>query len=107
MSNGRIYLSVILFLFFMMFSLICYVNHKHLLRTEEIEVRKVYFQLLSISHLASCNDCVSTRNLLEGVYGCLSDMPGGYCYHSSCDVVLAPDFPENEILNLVVKRGQN
>jgi len=106
-KEGKIISWMILLFLGVLLSLMGYVNHKYFITPEQLEIRKAYFQILSISHLASCKDCISTRNLLEGVYGCLSDIPGGYCYHSSCDVVLAPEFPEEEILTLVVKRERS
>ena len=36
--------------------------------------------------LSLSSECLSTRNpILE--YTCLTDIPGGYCYHDSCAMV--------------------
>lgn len=52
-------------------------------------------RLLGIASLSLSSDCISTRNPIEGIYGCLSDIPGGYCYHSSCDIVCVPELPDD------------
>jgi len=31
--------------------------------------------------------CCTSRNLSEGIYARRNDVPGGYCFHSDCDVV--------------------
>ena len=31
--------------------------------------------------------CCTSRNLSEGIYARRSDLPGGFCYHSDCDIV--------------------
>ena len=35
--------------------------------------------------------CCTSRNLSEGIYARRSDLPGGFCFHSDCDVVYAGD----------------
>ncbi len=34
--------------------------------------------------------CCTSRNLSEGIYSRRSDIPGGFCFHSDCDVVAVP-----------------
>jgi hypothetical protein len=34
--------------------------------------------------------CGTSRNLAEGIYARRSDFPGGFCFHSDCDVVVTP-----------------
>ena len=34
--------------------------------------------------------CCTSRNLFEGVYARRSDIPGGFCFHSDCDVTAVP-----------------
>jgi len=31
--------------------------------------------------------CCTSRNLSEGLYARRSDIPGGFCFHSDCDIV--------------------
>jgi hypothetical protein len=43
-------------------------------------------QSLGYSGLSLSSDCLSSRNpILEPT--CLTDLPGGYCYHWSCGMV--------------------
>lgn len=63
---------------------------------------KAILQSLGASSLALSYECTATRSLTEGLCGCLSDVPGGYCYHSSCDIVVNPGIPEAEVLRLEV-----
>jgi len=67
-----------------------------------LEARAALVRMLSVATIAHGSDCISTRNLLEGIYGCLGDVPGGYCYHSSCDVICAPDFPAEDVFTIEV-----
>lgn len=57
---------------------------------EQIRAKAVLSQALGMSSLALSADCTATRNMTEGICACLSDMPGGYCYHTSCDTVGSP-----------------
>ena len=34
--------------------------------------------------------CCTSRNLSEGIYARRSDIPGGFCFHSDCDVFAVP-----------------
>ena len=41
---------------------------------------------IGYSGLSLSSDCTSTRNpILEST--CLTDIPGGYCYHDSCGMI--------------------
>lgn len=73
---------------------------------ETLEARGALVRMLSVASLAQSGDCISARNLLEGINGCLGDVPGGYCYHDSCDVVCAPDFQEADIFIVTVIPGE-
>ena len=59
-------------------------------KPEQIRAKAALSQALGMSSLALSADCTATRNMTEGVCACLSDMPGGYCYHTSCDTVGSP-----------------
>jgi hypothetical protein len=60
-------------------------------RSQKVAVLK----LLGVASLSLSSDCISTRNPIEGIYGCLSDIPGGYCYHTSCDIICVPELPND------------
>lgn len=53
--------------------------------------RQAVLQILAIPSLSLSPES-SERNRMEGVYGFMSDIPGGYCYRPSCDIAGAP-FP--------------
>jgi len=70
--------------------------------------RKAILQALGISSLALSSECSATRSLIEGLCGCLSDVPGGYCPHNSCDVVTLPRVDSNQSLKVfVIKNPPN
>jgi hypothetical protein len=46
--------------------------------------------LLAAPVLAISADCSSTKDITDGLSGCLGDTPASYCYHSSCDTVCLP-----------------
>ena len=61
-------------------------------------------QVIGISSLALTTDCTATRSLVEGICGCLGDIPGGYCYHTACDVVANPGFLDQDLFRLTVDK---
>ncbi len=49
-------------------------------------------QAIGFAGLSISGDCTVTRNpLLETIDECMGDMPAGYCYHLSCNIVASPD----------------
>ncbi len=58
--------------------------------------RIALLQALGIDSLAIQSDCDSTRTPANGACACLTDIPGGYCYHSSCDVIGIPPVLEDD-----------
>ena len=46
--------------------------------------------------------CCTSRNLAEGIYARRSDIPGGFCFHSDCDVVFTPGTISEKIYTLTV-----
>lgn len=52
---------------------------------------KVYLsETLGSPFMALAADCTAPGKLVSGLSECLGDIPGGYCYHTSCDIVQAP-----------------
>lgn len=47
-------------------------------------------ETLGSPFMALATDCTAPGKLVEGLAECLGDIPGGYCYHTSCDVIQAP-----------------
>ncbi|MDO8785592.1 MAG: hypothetical protein Q7J12_05175, partial [Syntrophales bacterium] len=46
--------------------------------------------------------CGTSRNLSEGIYARRSDLPGGFCFHSDCDVVATPGIISEKVYKLKV-----
>jgi len=46
--------------------------------------------------------CCTSRNLAEGIYARRSDLPGGFCFHSDCDVVVTPGVISENVYTLKV-----
>ncbi|MDI6776281.1 MAG: hypothetical protein QMD03_03425 [Syntrophales bacterium] len=46
--------------------------------------------------------CCTSRNLAEGIYARRSDLPGGFCFHSDCDVVVTPGVLSEKVYTLKV-----
>jgi hypothetical protein len=63
----------------------------------DLRARSALLQTLGISSLAVSSECTASRSLVEGLCGCLGDVPGGYCYHTSCDIVGAPQAQEEDL----------
>ncbi|MFA5117444.1 MAG: hypothetical protein WC695_01170 [Candidatus Omnitrophota bacterium] len=55
--------------------------------------RQAELKALGVCSLSIPTRCVGTRGTLEGVYGVMMDIPGGYCYDRSCDIVAPPVEP--------------
>jgi len=56
--------------------------------------------------LAISADCAGSRCLLEGVAACLGDIPGGYCFHTSCDTVCEPILDAEEAFEVEIVRSE-
>ena len=56
----------------------------------------------AIPIIAQC--CIS-RNLAEGIYARRSDIPGGFCFHSDCDVVVTPGALSERLYSFKVIRS--
>lgn len=69
-------------------------------RTAKEEAGEQLFRVIAVTTLAVAEDCTSTRGVIEGIWGCLGDVPGGYCYHSSCDIQSNPCITPGESYGL-------
>ena len=58
--------------------------------------------LLAAPVLAISADCSSTKDITDGLSGCLGDTPASYCYHSSCDTVCLPSPSSQETYALKI-----
>jgi len=66
--------------------------------------RVALLESLSLSSLAITSECDSARNPLEGVCSSAGDIPGGYPYHSSCDVVNPPEILKQSTFSIVKRK---
>lgn len=81
--------------------------NEHILRNADAQrCQNAFLTLACIASPAASSDCISARNLLEGVYGCLGDVPGGYCYHGSCDIVAMPSLPHDEYVRIEIEKAK-
>lgn len=78
------------------------VSNGHRWQAQSNIARRAILQALGIDSLAIQSDCDSTRTPANGACACLTDIPGGYCYHSSCDVVGLPPVLEDDQYHLSV-----
>lgn len=69
-------------------------------------VKKDLLQFLRLDSLAIASECTAARCLTEGIFGCLGDMPGGYCYHSDCDLVGPPDIPTLRDIEILIEKAK-
>jgi len=72
------------------------------LDVDTILARRALLESLAISSLALTSECDSARNPLEGICNSASDIPGGYPYHSSCDIVNPSKIPQQQLFSLKI-----
>ena len=65
--------------------------------TDRLQARQALLEALGFASLAVSSECTLVRSLMEGLNGCLGDVPGGYCTYTSCDVVTLPDFASGAV----------
>lgn len=71
-----------------------------------VQAKRMLSQLLGLPALALTYECTSTRSLIEGICGCLSDIPGGYCYHLDCDLISPPPIPTAQEVEFLIERAK-
>ncbi|MGE5558159.1 MAG: hypothetical protein ACM3WV_06040 [Bacillota bacterium] len=87
----RFYLTFMLICGALLFALIISMGAENSHKEKELSAKKALLQSLGITSLSLSDDCTGTKNILSDLCGCLSDIPGGYCYHDDCNYVAAPD----------------
>jgi len=65
--------------------------------SKQIAARKSVLSVIGNTALALSGDCTATRCLTEGLSDCMGDVPGGYCWHESCDVIGCSDSGDSDI----------
>ena len=91
MKRGIVLGSLVIVLAIVFLSMSSMVRHKYGQRSDFIESRKRILEVVGISSLALSGECAATRALTEGLVSCLGDVPGGYCWHTTCDIVACDD----------------
>lgn len=59
-------------------------------RSQDTQMRMAVIRSLGVPAIPIISQCCTSRNLAEGVYVRRSDIPGGFCFHSDCDIVAVP-----------------
>jgi hypothetical protein len=81
--------------------------YNHLLSTSyrysrETKTRMALVKSLGGPAIPIIAQCCTSRNLAEGIYARRSDLPGGFCFHSDCDVMVTPRIIAENIYTLKV-----
>lgn len=91
---------------FILIGLYAYNNHvstnQH--RSRETLMRMALVETLGGPCIPVIAQCCTSRNLSEGIYARRSDMPGGFCSHSDCDVVYAGNINAEKHYTLQVRK---
>ena len=56
-------------------------------RSKNTQMRMTVVNVLGGPCIPIIAQCCTSRNILEGIYARRSDIPGGFCFHSDCDLV--------------------
>ncbi|MCD6224796.1 MAG: hypothetical protein J7K32_04615 [Deltaproteobacteria bacterium] len=83
-------LFTIIFIFILLF-IALYLYNEHVTtdykKSQATQMRMVIVQTVGGPCMPIIAQCCTSRNLSEGIYARRSDMPGGFCFHSDCDIV--------------------
>lgn len=91
-KHGLTILFGCMLLFLVVFSVLYgLVRLKTLDTYENLMAKTALLDLLGMPMIAASDECTGTKNSLEGLCGCLSEIPGGYCYHTDCDTTSTPE----------------
>lgn len=72
------------------------------LKSRDTQMRMAVVNTLGGPAIPIIAQCCTSRNLAEGIYARRSDMPGGFCFHSDCDVVVTPGVVSEKVYTLRV-----
>ena len=98
------YFSRIIFIITFFLALYLY---NHLVSTSyrysrDTQMRMAVVRSLGVPAIPIFAQCCTSRNLAEGIYARRSDLPGGFCFHSDCDVVVTPRVISENVYTLKV-----
>lgn len=76
-------------------------------RSKDTRMRMAVIKNLGGPCLPIIAQCCTSRNISEGIYARRSDIPGGFCFHSDCDVVhIGKLYAEKEYRIKVIKKNR-
>ena len=79
-----ILMAIVLFFFLYYYNEFIKTDYKN---SKDTQMRITLVQTIGGPCIPIIAQCCTSRNLAEGIYARRSDMPGGFCYHSDCDLV--------------------
>ena len=56
-------------------------------KSNDTQLRMAVIKTLGGPCIPVIAQCCTSRNITEGIYARRSDLPGGYCFHSDCDLI--------------------
>ncbi|MDY6971454.1 MAG: hypothetical protein SV775_03895 [Thermodesulfobacteriota bacterium] len=71
-------------------------------RSRDTQMRMAVVGTLGGPAVPIIAQCCTSRNLAEGIYARRSDIPGGFCFHSDCDVVVTPGVLSEKVYTVKV-----
>jgi hypothetical protein len=93
MTVGQIIAGILLGLSAGVVALGHVVRERHDGNGRRVTVMRAVAAGTGLCSLALSREGGGTRDHTEGPYGCLGDMPAGYCLRERCDVMACPDLP--------------
>jgi len=70
--------------------------------SKDTQMRMAVVKTLGGPAIPIIAQCCTSRNLAEGIYARRSDIPGGFCFHSDCDVVVTPGVISEKVYRVTV-----
>lgn len=101
------YLLRILFIFIIFIALYIYNDYisTDYRNSKDTKMRMAVLETLGGPAMPIIAQCCTSRNLTEGIYARRSDLPGGFCFHSDCDVVATIGIQHEKIFTFnVIKK---
>lgn len=100
---SRTFFVTVIFLAFYLYNDHITTDYRH---SKETQMRMAVVKTLGGPAVPIIAQCCTSRNLTEGIYARRSDLPGGFCFHSDCDVVVTPRILSERVYTLkVIKKN--
>ena len=98
------YLSRTLFTIIVLVALYLYNDHitTNFQCSRNTQMRMAVVETLGGPAIPIIAQCCTSRNLAEGIYARRTDIPGGFCFHSDCDVVATPGVLSEKVYTIKV-----